>query len=87
MKLKLITALFAALLGSGCVAYVQQPDAVHVRVTRPVVTVQTPPIVYVHHRPRRVVRTVHHRHTVTRSHHHHSHHHHSHRCTRRCRRH
>ena len=87
MKLKLITAVFAALLGSGCVAYVQQPDLVRVRLDRPVITVRTPPVVHVHHRHRRVVRTVHHhhhQHTVVRTHHRHNH---RHRCTRGCRRH
>ena len=89
MKIKLLLILALSILSSGCVAYIQQPDLVHVRVRPPVIAVQAPPIVHVHRIRRPVVRTVHHhhRHVVTRTHRHHRQDRHQHRCTRRCRRH
>jgi len=79
MKLKILLMSLLITWGAGCVAYVQQPAGVQVRIVPPrtIVTVaHTAPVVrHVHvHRPHRVVRHVH-RHTRTIVRHNHRHRH------------
>ena len=69
MKSIILSALLIASAGTGCVAYVQQPDLVRVRVAVPqTIVISSRPIVRVHHQRSRVVRH-HQRSRVVRHHH------------------